>query len=216
MTRDERIAILRAESRKLMHSAPSATPQRDEPVREVQVPDVDPVQEWREWHDTRDREREANRAKLRRADREHEAAYARQMQNSMDTEARLADLERRVSDIEATLAGLAEAVSAAAEFSSNSVQRFGDAEAGLRKLTTSLDTTRESLKSEIAGLRDRVASGETIRARAAIARAEEQNNERHERSQRDAAHEHATTRREISEVRNGLQLVVRDLAARKR
>jgi uncharacterized coiled-coil protein SlyX len=216
MPTPEQIANVFAESRRRMVGT-TPTPQRDEPpVRVRPLPPLpDPVQEWREWHDTRDREREANRAKLRRADRERQAEYARAVQTGADTEQRLDALEIRMANVEATIATLSEAVSNAADFTHNAVVRFGDVEAAFKKLNASLDTMRENMKSELAALRDRMSGKETTAAREAAARAEQQNSERHERSQRDAA----VTRREISnlngDVRNTMQLVVREIQRRQ-
>jgi len=56
---------VRAESERLLKDEPTRARAVPPPVREVPIPEIDPVQEWREWHDARDREREAAKAALR-------------------------------------------------------------------------------------------------------------------------------------------------------
>jgi hypothetical protein len=64
----EQIARIRAESERLLRDdpQPAARPEPRPTPREVHMPNIDPVQEWRAWHDARDREREAAKAELRR------------------------------------------------------------------------------------------------------------------------------------------------------
>jgi hypothetical protein len=98
MTRDKQIAALRAESRKLMHSRPSAAPPRDEqPVREVPLPEPeDPMDRWRREADESDRERAAARAALRREEQD--------LARSQSAVARIASLERRIAELEQSVA----------------------------------------------------------------------------------------------------------------
>jgi hypothetical protein len=60
----ERAEIIR-KSREILERG-DAPPPPAPPVREVVVPESDAVAEWAEWHDARDREREINRAGMRR------------------------------------------------------------------------------------------------------------------------------------------------------
>src|SRR5262245_29406709 len=71
----EEIARIRAQSERLLRepAAPPATSPAP-PPREAHVPESDPIQEWRDWHDARDRGREAARAQLRRETRDAERA----------------------------------------------------------------------------------------------------------------------------------------------
>jgi len=64
----EQVARIRAESERLLRDPP-ARPE-PKPPREVHIPETDPVAEWREWHDARDRERAAAKAELRRSEHE--------------------------------------------------------------------------------------------------------------------------------------------------
>jgi hypothetical protein len=93
----EQIARIRAESARLLRDDPPPRSEpRPDPPREVRIPTPDPVQEWRDWHDARDREREANRAELRRQEGDNARV--------LSAIGRVAELERRVVELEQSLA----------------------------------------------------------------------------------------------------------------
>jgi hypothetical protein len=187
-------------------------------MRHPPIEPVDAVQRWREEADAFDQKCKAEKSRLQRADRERQAAYTRAAENSVDTEQRLASLEARMDRVEESLAALAEVANGAASFSDNTVARFGDTEAAFKSLTAALDTMRETHRSELAALRDRVSGKETTAARERAARAEQLNDARFERGQRDASREHMETRKRVSDLNDDVQnitrLVVKDIQRR--
>jgi hypothetical protein len=179
----------------------------------------DPVDRWRREADQAERERERAKAQLRRAERDNQAAYERAAQNSADTEARLTDLEQRMDNVEAHIAALSEAVSAAADFSNNAVERFDDVKIAFERLNGTVQAASENTRSELAALRDRVSGKETSTARERAADADKLNEARFERTQRDAQREHNETRARVSALAEDVQgvtrLVIKDIQRRQ-
>jgi hypothetical protein len=100
MTEAERERI-RAESRRLL-SDDEPTPPPAEPVmREVHIPERDPIAEWRAWHDERDAEREAGRAELKRQERSDARARGADWAAYIDAcvEQRLAEYQERFDEL---------------------------------------------------------------------------------------------------------------------
>jgi hypothetical protein len=124
-----------------------------------------------------------------------------------------------MDSVEANIAVLTEAVTAAADFSTNAVERFDDVKAAFKTLNSTVQAASENTRSELAALRDRVSGKETTAARTAAAHAEQVNDARFERSQRDAAREHNETRQRVSALNDDVQgvtrLIVRDIQRRQ-
>jgi hypothetical protein len=77
----EQIAAIRRESERLLRDdKPAPRPEPAPTPREARLPEIDAVQEWRDWHEARDQEREDERAEMRReqrdAERERAAGWA--------------------------------------------------------------------------------------------------------------------------------------------
>jgi len=112
----EKAAILRRSRELLSDDKPPVTPPAPAP-RELPIPEPDPVAEWREWHDARAAEREANRAAMRRDAREN-ARVLLALERIAALEQRIAELEASVATSDETLRQLAagaEAFSSAVE-----------------------------------------------------------------------------------------------------
>jgi DNA repair exonuclease SbcCD ATPase subunit len=154
---DAERATIRRESERLLRDPPA----RPEPAppREVHVPEVDPVQEWREWHDARDREREANRAANRRqADDPTLAGFAA-------IGSRLDALEERMAAVEQALAGLNALANGAAQFSNATVARLEELAACANKAGLTFETVRALHERQVEHLRNRLAASEAASAR---------------------------------------------------
>jgi DNA repair exonuclease SbcCD ATPase subunit len=209
------------ESLRILEDKPAAPPQpsRASVMRTPPLVIEDPVDKWRREADQAEREREREKAQLQRAAHERQAAYERAAQNSADTEARLTDLEQRMDNVEAHIAALSEAVSAAADFSNNAVTRFDDVKVAFERLNSTVQAASENTKSELSALRDRVAGKETSAARERAADAEQLNEARFARTQRDTAREHSATRQRIAalndDVASVTQLVIKDIQRRQ-
>jgi hypothetical protein len=129
----EQIAAVRRESERLLRDDKPAAP-APEPPREVPVPASDPVQEWRDWHEARDREREAARDRMRRE--KHDAARARGADWAAYVDARIA---AALAEHRAQFDELAEA---SAEFSNKVVQALERLDGLAAQLDTKLTELR--------------------------------------------------------------------------
>src|SRR5262249_49587174 len=103
----EQIAAIRAESERLLRGEPPARPKPTPPPRAAYVPEADPVQEWRDWHDQRAAERKANRAEVRREEGDN-ACVLSALGRIAALEARIAQLEQSVAQSDASSRELAQ------------------------------------------------------------------------------------------------------------
>src|SRR5262245_52040416 len=105
---EERAAVLQ-KSRELLSDEPPTPPPAPAPSPPTLVEEADPVREWRDWHDARDREREAVRAQMRSEERREREGMAR-AQALDGAEARITGLEERMTEVERQIAELSRAI----------------------------------------------------------------------------------------------------------
>jgi hypothetical protein len=216
MTEAERERI-RAESRRLLEADGSPVPP---PVREdVRIPEPpDPVQEWREWHDARDVERQAAKAELRRKERAMHTEY------EAGVDVRLVELERRLVQRLAAVEQRLEAFDAVANgtvtFSNAVTERLEELASLAHKVDKALETMRHVHARECDALRDRLAASEASHSRETAMLVKQLSDAQRELDVRANLREHAANRMAVAGVNETLENVVslvrEDLRERKR
>jgi hypothetical protein len=217
---DAEISKIYAESRRLLADEPNGPPRAAEPVREVVVPEIDPVLRWREEADKADRERAAEKARMRREERDAAAAYARQAVDSAEIEQRLSSIEARLDSLELVVSGFNSVADGAAQFSTATVARLQELTALADKVDASLTTMRHVHERECNALRDRLAASEATHARETAMLTRELANAQRELDVRANLREHAANRMAVAgldeKIENVVSLVREDLRERKR
>jgi hypothetical protein len=215
----EQIARIHAESARLLSDPPEPRPELAAP-REVHVPESDPVAEWAADAEAFERQREKNRAELKRESR---ADVRHQRQTSdvlVELAARVSTLEDRVDTIAAALAGLDALASSSMSFSDAVTGKLQDLVALTNKVDMAVTTMRFVHEREANALRDRLAASEATHARETAMLTKQLADAQREIEARANIREAVVSRLEAAgaetHVENVVALVRQDLAERRR
>jgi hypothetical protein len=209
------------ESRRILSDEPRAPPApRPEAYTPVSIEPVDAIAKWAAEADAADREREANRARMRREERAAEAAALRTRQDSAELEQRLSSIEARLDVIEQHLEAFNAVANGTMTFSNAVTERLEELASLANKAGVALETMRMVHAREVGALRDRLAASEASHSRETAMLVKELSDARREIDVRNNLREHAANRMAVAGVNETLENVVslvrEDIAARKR